>query len=169
MYSHALDGVLIRLTWISRKFVRYQFVLLGEERHCKGNRQEQTKALTHTVDSEFNGLSIQLSLSSFLVDSNIPSSTKFTERGQPIQGPAGTNLWWNRSNMISLSLSNWPSSMFESQSSFVKSCFSITFITLESPGLISSVSCQDKIFHYQSPTRSLSIAVQRCLRGRRAC
>jgi len=55
----SLDGVLIHL--------RYPFVLLGEERYCKDkcfaqdhNKMTLTKALTQTVDPEFNGLSIKV-------------------------------------------------------------------------------------------------------------
>jgi len=66
----SLDGVLIHLTWIFGKFVRYSFVLLGEQRHRENNwlAQEHNtmtlpKALTRTVHPEFKRLSISLQLS----------------------------------------------------------------------------------------------------------
>ena len=112
-----------------------------------------TNVLTQTVDSDFNGLSIKLCDSCLLM-----SKTFLNEN----QRPAGTNLWWKTINKISLSFKL--ADLYDRiPVLFCQVILRYHFQNLGHPELISSDSCQDKMFQNLStkwPLKSWSIAEQ---------
>ena len=117
-----------------------------------------TKALTHTVDSEFNDLSIKLSHSCFFDE--LKFSINKLSRTSSIK-----DLQVQTFDEIEVAESLCLFKLVELYDRIPRVLFcqvipSITFITLDIQELISSDSCQDKTFQYQSTRRRLSIAVR---------